>query len=70
MTFRSTIWMPVRVMQVLRSGYGKYALDDAEKVSSNGQVFYQLELQARTRMDVHIVVNEDGQEAKGQTYWD
>jgi hypothetical protein len=62
--------IPPPVQILLRSSYGNYKLDDAEKVSSEGGVFYQVELEARAKQDVNLVINAEGQQASTQAYWD
>jgi len=62
--------LPASIVQAVQTGYAGYRIDDVEKVSKDGSIYYQLELDGTGKKDLKLVLNGDGQVAKGIAYWD
>ncbi len=61
--------LPASVLNVLQSSYGAYTIDDAEQLEKDGQLYYQVELEAKGKKDLKLVLAADGTEQK-MSYWD
>ena len=58
------------ISTVLQDLYKNYTINNAEKVLTNGKVYYQLELNGKGEKDRHLVFSPLGKEEKHTPYWD
>ena len=62
--------IPAEVSTGITALYKDYMIDEVEKVTKNGTVYYQVELEAKGKKDVNTVFNSSGKEEKSMKYWD
>lgn len=62
--------IPAEVSTGITALYKDYMIDEVEKVTKNGVVYYQVELEAKGKKDVNVVFNSNGKQEKSMTYWD
>ena len=62
--------IPAEVSTSITALYKDYMVDEVEKVTKNGVVYYQVELEARGKKDVNTVFNAAGKEEKSMPYWE
>lgn len=60
--------LPDAVQHTINAKYSGYHVDDVERVVRNGKTYYQVELDALMKEDLHIVFSEDGTEQQ-IAYW-
>jgi hypothetical protein len=62
--------LPQSIIVYIQKQYKDYTIDEAEKIEKSGVVFYQVELEAKGRKDLHLVFSADGREDRSIGYWD
>lgn len=60
--------LPAAVEKAIQAKYSGYRVDDVDRIVRNGQTYYQVELDALMKRDVHLVFTEDGTEQQVD-YW-
>ena len=58
------------IMATIQQDYKDYEVDDVEKLETNGNVYYQVELKAKRKKEVNLVFTVEGREEKTVAYWD
>ncbi len=61
--------LPAAVLSVLQTKYKDYTIDDVELLEKDGVSYYQVELEAKGKKEVNLVLGSDGTEQKID-YWD
>jgi hypothetical protein len=61
--------LPGVITTAIAGKYKDHVIQDPEKVTKDGQVFYQMELDGKGK-DLKIVLREDGSEQASMAYWD
>lgn len=56
------------IMKTLQERFKKYSVEDVERIEKDGIVYYQVELNGTT--DVNVLFSTDGKNQKGIAYWD
>ena len=56
------------IMKTLQNRFKKYSVEDVERIEKDGIVYYQVELNGTT--DVNVLFSADGKSQKGIAYWD
>ena len=62
--------LPSTVLSSIKSRYGGFAIDDAERVEQDGVVYYQVELEGKGERGRSMVFTANGNEEKTIPYWD
>ena len=62
--------LPVEIVQSVRGLYPGYEVEDVEKLVKDGVVYYQVELDAKGKKELNVVLSQDGKEEKTISYWD
>ena len=62
--------IPAALLEQVKANYGAYDIDDVERVEKDGQVYYQIELEAKGKKDLELVFTTDGKPAASVPYWD
>ena len=57
------------ILTTIQSRYKDYRLDDVEKIQKGNSVFYQVELKAKGKKELNVVLAADGTEDKNLPYW-
>ena len=60
--------LPPAIQKAIAARYNGYRVDEVERVTRNGKTYYQVELDASMKRDLHLVFSEDGTEQKA-AYW-
>jgi hypothetical protein len=60
--------LPAVVAGAISQAYAGYKIDDAEKLEKDGVVYYQVELEAKSKKDMQLVFTTDGKIAEQITY--
>ena len=61
--------LPPAIVAAVNTRTG-YTVDEAERMEKNGVTYYQLELEAKGKKDLELVMTEDGKEAQAVAFWD
>ncbi len=61
--------LPAAVLTALQTRYKEYTIDDVELLEKDGVSYYQVELEAKGKKDLNLVLGADGTEQK-IGYWD
>ncbi len=56
--------LPERVREKIKSDYKDYSIDDVEKIEIDGTVYYEIELDGKSR-DLDIILSPDGTVQQG-----
>ena len=62
--------IPAAVLTTVQTRYKDYTIDDVEKLEKEGIVYYQLELQVKSKKDLNLVFAANGREEKTVSFWD
>ncbi|HEY1020793.1 MAG TPA: PepSY-like domain-containing protein [Flavisolibacter sp.] len=62
--------LPAAIQSAIQAQYAGYTIDEAEKVTKGGAVYYQMELEASGKKDKKIVFSADGKEDSNTAFWD
>lgn len=60
--------LPAGVEKAIKAKYSGYRVDDVDRIVRNGKTYYQVELDALMKHDMHLVFSEDGTEQQME-YW-
>lgn len=60
--------LPAGVEQSIKSKYSGYRVDDVDRIVRDGKTYYQVELDAPMKQDLHLVFSENGSEHQ-MDYW-
>lgn len=58
------------ILVFISERYKQYTIDDIQKIENMGQVFYQVDLDARNEKDVQLVFSSYGKQERSIPYWD
>jgi len=64
----SVLELPKAISEAISSKFGKYQIDDADKLEKDGQTYYQVELD-KGLTEKKVVFTDSGQVTKAIAYW-
>jgi len=62
--------LPPAVLTFIAAQYNSYKIEDAEKLETNGAIYYQVELDKAAKKEVKLVLNTDGTVQQNLAFWD
>lgn len=62
--------LPREILLLLQEKYSGYQVDDVEVLEIAGKNYYQLELEAKGKKDLQLVLSPAGEEQDHISYWD
>jgi hypothetical protein len=66
----TTAELPASIQSAIQAQYAGYTIDEAEKLTKESRVYYQMELEASGKKDKKIVFSADGKEDSSTPFWD